>query len=219
MHVLHKSSGIGLAFVKQFVELHGGQIFVESEPGNGSHFYFDLPKQEGKEVETSLPVAKANLTIYEKWEEILQLERNNVQNELVITKEFHQDEVLPLLIFDDNREICLALNEILKTKFKIYVASDGKKALEIADNENIDIVVSDVMMPIMDGIELCNNFKRNLKTSHIPVVLLTAKTGIDNELKGLRTGADAYITKPFNDEKVLLTVNNILDNRKKYNNL
>lgn len=215
LHDVHKSSGIGLAMVKQLVELQGGQIYVESEPGKGSYFYFDLPKQECPEVETPLAGAKVNLVTDEKWEEILKLERNNVQNELVIKNESHLDEVPSVLIVDDNKEICLTLNELLKNSYTIYIANDGNKALDITEKENIDIVISDVMMPVMDGIELCNNLKSNLKTCHIPVVLLTAKTGIDNELQGLRTGADAYITKPFNDEKVLLTVKNILDNQKK----
>lgn len=215
LHGLHESSGIGLALSKQLVELHGGQIHVESEQGKGSHFFFDLQKQDCTDLETPLTETKVKFKKHEKWEEILQLERNNVLNELVLKNEFKPDGIPVVLIVDDNKEICLALNELLKNKYKIQVAGDGKKALEITEKENIDIIVSDVMMPVMDGIELCNQLKSNLKTSHIPVVLLTAKTGIDNELQGLRTGADAYITKPFNDEKVLLTIGNILDNRKK----
>ena len=133
----------------------------------------------------------------------------------MIPSELKSEETPVVLIVDDNKEICSALNDILKDTYKVFVAGNGKKALEIAERENIDVVVSDVMMPVMDGIELCNNLKGDVKTSHIPVVLLTAKSGIENELQGLRTGADAYLTKPFNNEKVLLTVGNIIDNRNK----
>lgn len=215
LHGLQESSGIGLALAKQLVELHGGQIYVESEPGKGSHFYFDLPKKKCTEVEIAFAEKKINFKKHDKWEEILQLERNNILKELVVENEFKPVGIPVVLIVDDNKEICLALNDLLKNKYRILIAGDGKKALEITDKENVDIVVSDVMMPVMDGIELCNNIKGNLKTSHIPVILLTAKSGIDNELQGLRSGADAYITKPFNEEKVMLTVGNILDNRKK----
>jgi YesN/AraC family two-component response regulator len=158
---------------------------------------------------------KSNVETYDKWEDILKLERSNIQEELVIKNELKTEEVPVVLVVDDNKEICMALNDLLKDTYKVFVASDGKQALEIADKEDIDIIVSDIMMPVMDGIELCNKLKGELKTSHIPVVLLTAKSEIENELTGLRVGADAYITKPFNDEKVLLTLRNIISNRKK----
>ena len=209
------SSGIGLALVKQLVELHSGNIFVESKPGKGSHFYFDLPNLECKDNEVAVANNRNVSGSYHRWEEILQLERNNIQNELIITKGEMSDEVPSILIVDDNKEICLTLCSLFENKYKVFVANHGKGAMEIADKKNIDIVVSDIMMPVMDGIELCKKLKSDIKTSHIPVVLITAKTGIENELLGLRTGADAYIAKPFNDEKVLLTIENILNNRKK----
>jgi signal transduction histidine kinase/ligand-binding sensor domain-containing protein/DNA-binding response OmpR family regulator len=214
-HDFQNSSGIGLALVKQLVELHQGTIYVDSVSGKGSIFYFDLENLECSDAETTISDPNSNLEKYEKWKDILELERRNVQEELEITNELMTEDIPVVLVVDDNKEICMDLNDILKDTYKVFVAGNGKKALEIADQENIDIVVSDVMMPVMDGIELCNNLKSDVKTSHIPVVLLTAKSGIENELHGLRTGADAYITKPFNDEKVLLTVGNIINNRKK----
>lgn len=209
------SSGIGLAMVKQLVEFHGGNIFVESESGKGSHFYFDLPNLEYSKNETTIANKNQVSESYHRWEEILQLERNNIQNELFITKGVMSDEVPSVLIVDDNKEICLTLCSLFENKYNVFVANHGKGAIDIADKKNIDIVVSDIMMPVMDGIELCKKLKSDIKTSHIPVVLITARTGIENELLGLRTGADAYIAKPFNDEKVLLTIENILKNRKK----
>jgi signal transduction histidine kinase/ligand-binding sensor domain-containing protein/DNA-binding response OmpR family regulator len=214
-HNLQGSSGIGLALVKRLVELQQGTIYVESVLEKGSHFYFDMEKLECLDAEGIISKPNSNLEQYEKWEDILELERSNIQEELVIPNELKSEEVPVILVVDDNKEICLDLNDILKNTYKVFIANDGKQALEIADKENIDIIVSDIMMPVMDGIELCNKLKGELKTSHIPVVLLTAKSGIDNELHGLRTGADAYITKPFNEEKVLLTVGNIINNRKK----
>jgi signal transduction histidine kinase/DNA-binding response OmpR family regulator len=214
-HNLQGSSGIGLALVKQLVELHQGTIYVDSVPGEGSLFYFDLENLECLDAKIAIFDPKSNVETYDKWEDILKLERSNIQEELVIKNELKTEEVPVVLVVDDNKEICMALNDLLKDTYKVFVASDGKQALEIADKEDIDIIVSDIMMPVMDGIELCNKLKGELKTSHIPVVLLTAKSEIENELTGLRVGADAYITKPFNDEKVLLTLRNIISNRKK----
>jgi YesN/AraC family two-component response regulator len=218
---LHDSSGIGLALVKQLVELHGGQMYVESERGKGSHFYFDLTElcDDCIDNETALSDVKMNSDRYEKWEEMLKLERSNIQDELIITNDLKSAELPAVLVVDDNKEICQALNDTLKEKYKIYIADNGKKALGVVDKENIDIVISDIMMPELDGIGLCKELKSNIKTSHIPVVLITAKSGIDNELAGLRTGADAYITKPFNYEKVLLVVENIIDGKKKVQKL
>lgn len=220
-HYLHDSSGIGLALVKQLVELHGGQMYVESERGKGSHFYFDLTElcDDCIDNETALSDVKMNSDRYEKWEEMLKLERSNIQDELIITNDLKSAELPAVLVVDDNKEICQALNDTLKEKYKIYIADNGKKALGVVDKENIDIVISDIMMPELDGIGLCKELKSNIKTSHIPVVLITAKSGIDNELAGLRTGADAYITKPFNYEKVLLVVENIIDGKKKVQKL
>ena len=214
-HNMQGSSGIGLALVKRLVELHQGTIYADSVLGKGSHFYFDLENLECSDAETAISDINPSREKYEKWEGILELERSNIQEELVIKNELKTEEVPVVLVVDDNKEICMALNDLLKDTYKVFVASNGKKALEIAVKENIDLVVSDLMMPIMNGIELCNNLKSDVKTSHIPVVLLTAKSGIENELHGLRAGADAYLTKPFNDKKVLLTVGNIINNRKK----
>jgi signal transduction histidine kinase/ligand-binding sensor domain-containing protein/DNA-binding response OmpR family regulator len=214
-HDSQNSSGIGLALVKRLVELQQGTIYVDSTSGKGSHFYFDLPKLECTDAETLFFDTNSNVESYEKWEDILELERSNILEELLIPNEFKSEDVPVVLVVDDNKEICIALNDILKDTYEIFITDNGKKALKIANTKNIDIILSDIMMPVMDGIELCNNLKKDIKTSHIPVVLLTAKSGIDNELHGLRSGADAYITKPFNEEKVLLTLGNIISNRQK----
>jgi len=215
---LQSSSGIGLALVKRLVEILKGKIYVESVLGKGSNFYLELEKQECADIQTS-PTSPTSpnysSVVHEKWEDILNLERDTVLGELEIPHESKSKEVPVVLLVDDNKEIREILNEILSDNFIIFVAEHGMKALEIADKETIDIVISDIMMPVMDGIELCNKLKSDVKTSHIPVVLLTAKSGIENELHGLRTGADAYLTKPFNNEKLLLTVGNIISNRKK----
>lgn len=214
-HDSHSSSGIGLALTKQLVELHQGRIYADSKPGEGSKFYFDLIKFDCDDDEsTEINVSNEN-DQYENWEDILDLERSNIQEELVIPDKFKAEDVPVVLVVDDNKEICVTLYDLLKTNYRVHIGRNGEQALQIADKEPVDIVLSDVMMPGIGGIGLCSKLKNNIKTSHIPVVLLTAKTGIDNELEGLRMGADAYITKPFNFEKVLLTIKNILSNRKK----
>jgi len=104
---------------------------------------------------------------------------------------------------------------MLGESYRIFVAANGEEALHVLEKELITLVVTDIMMPVMDGITLCEKMKEDIKTSHIPVVMLTAKAGLENELEGLRTGADAYISKPFNMEKVQLTIKNLLESREK----
>jgi signal transduction histidine kinase/AraC-like DNA-binding protein len=215
LHGLHDSSGIGLALVKQLVELHGGVIHVESSKGTGSYFYFDLTRIESAEPEVKKLAEMPLFNEYEEWEEMLRLERSNFHDEFAVANKFQSGELPSVLIVDDNREICRALAEMLEGSYRIFTASNGEKALKVLEKEIITVVLSDIMMPGMDGITLCKKMKKDIRTSHIPVIMLTAKVGLDNELIGLRTGADAYISKPFNSEKVQLTIKNILLNQEK----
>jgi two-component system, cell cycle response regulator len=118
-----------------------------------------------------------------------------------------------ILLVDDNEDILEFLERILKLKYDIFKAKDGNEALSILDKETVQLVISDVMMPIMDGFELCRRMKSNFEYSHIPVILLTAKNGIQAKVQGLEIGADAYIEKPFSKEHLQAQIASLLNNR------
>lgn len=121
-----------------------------------------------------------------------------------------------ILIVEDNLEIQKLLREVLQEIYKVYTADHGRDAIAKIKKHIPDIVVSDIMMPIMNGIELCNFIKQDENLNHTPVILLTAKTQINDKLLGLESGADAYITKPFNIEELSKTISNMLEQRKRF---
>lgn len=186
--------GIGLALVKELVELYKGKIDANVENGILS-------------FTVSLPLEKAN------------------ENAIVVTKEIPKaiisdahtnDTELPiLLIVDDNQDVRMILKDVFKEKYQILEAEDGEQALKIAKKEIPDCIISDVMMPKMDGFEFTKAIKNNELTSFIPVILLTARTTDEAHLEGLKSTADAYLTKPFNNEIVKETVNQLITERKK----
>lgn len=201
-------SGIGLAFSKNIMDLHGGSIYVESELDFGTTFNLELPLKaiplkEVKPIESILEVDTRGL--HEDLDFDLLEEENDRKNEKAFT----------VLIADDNEDIRTYLRDLLKDDYEILEAEDGADALSKINKEIPDLVVSDVMMPNIDGISLCQELKSQISTSHIPVILLTARTSLDYELEGLQTGAEDYITKPFNSGIVKTKIFNILENRKK----
>jgi two-component system, cell cycle response regulator len=119
-----------------------------------------------------------------------------------------------ILLVDDNEDILEFLERMLKLKYDIFKAKDGSEALSVLDKETVQLVISDVMMPVMDGFELCRIIKSNVEYSHIPVILLTAKNGIQAKVEGLELGADAYIEKPFSKEHLQAQIASLLNNRK-----
>ena len=127
----------------------------------------------------------------------------------------HEGKEISILIADDNEDIRVYLRSLLSEEYHIWEAEDGEQALAMIQKEMPDLVISDVMMPKMDGIKLCHEIKNQINISHIPVILLTARTSIAYEMDGLQTGAEDYITKPFNPGIVKTRVKNILENRKK----
>jgi two-component system, cell cycle response regulator len=118
-----------------------------------------------------------------------------------------------ILLVDDNEEILEFLERMLKNKYEILKAENGKDALQILDKEAVQLIVSDVMMPVMDGFEFCKIIKSSLEYSHIPIILLTAKNGIQSKIEGLELGADAYIEKPFSKEHLQAQIASLLNNR------
>jgi signal transduction histidine kinase/ligand-binding sensor domain-containing protein/CheY-like chemotaxis protein/AraC-like DNA-binding protein len=200
-------SGIGLAFTKNIVDLHGGQILVDSVYNVGTTFTIYLPfkRQEGALFDLNDNVEHLKTV---GLHENISYESSEVE---VIT----DDKMFTVLVADDNEDIRSYLKELLAEEYHVLEAEDGAQALKIIHQELPDLVISDVMMPNMDGITLCHELKSQISTSHIPVVLLTARTSLDYELEGLQTGAEDYITKPFNPGIVKTKIANILENRKK----
>lgn len=207
-----KGSGIGLALTKELVELHKGQITVESTEGKGTKFIVAL--QKGVDHLTDEEKTYIADDYHSKEEESYL--RKHPMDVLSIDSaaDESQDENLPIvLIADDNEDIRLFISEHFVSGYRIMEAEDGEKALKIALQEIPDIIISDVMMPKMDGYELCKELKVDAKTCHIPFILLTAKASNESALKGFELGADNYVTKPFNPKLLELRVRNILQSR------
>ncbi|MBI9063324.1 MAG: response regulator [Marinilabiliaceae bacterium] len=196
---LKNSSGIGLALCRDFTLLHKGQIHVFSTPGQGSCFVVHLPlKQEGQNIyfESHTPPLIGH-------------------EQLSTSSDVPQKQDTMLLIVEDNPDLRAYITAVLKPVYNTRTAENGKAALEVLKNSAIDLIVSDVMMPEMDGFEFCTRVKSDLATSHLPVILLTALSSTDNQITGMQLGADAYISKPFSDDLLISQINNLLTQREK----
>ncbi|WP_353132349.1 two-component regulator propeller domain-containing protein [Pseudopedobacter sp.] len=206
---MNLGSGIGLAFTKKLVDLHGGTIQLNSKKGEGSVFAVNIPIVD--EVQTE------NLNA----EEFSLVIENTVAQEYAETEEFEEepegvtDEKEHLLIVDDNYEIVDFLHSHLSKRFQTTVAYNGKEALEILEEQSFDLIISDVMMPEIDGIQVCKKIKQNINTCHIPIILLTAKNETQHQIKGLEAGADDYVTKPFSMSLLYAKIQSILKSRKR----
>jgi signal transduction histidine kinase/DNA-binding response OmpR family regulator len=196
-------SGIGLAFAKNIVELHNGTISVSSTPGKGTVFTISMPLV--RTTEKSSVVSD---------DEMEQDEETAGAVPLLATATM-QSNRQSVLVVDDNEDIRQYLAGLLKDEFDVLEAENGSVGHKIALESMPDLIISDVMMPQMNGIDLCAELKNNMATSHIPIILLTARASETYELNGLQTGADDYITKPFNPLIVQVRVRNMLSNRKK----
>ena len=195
-------TGIGLALVKEVVELHHGKISVMSQEGQGTQFIVTIPVDRTKYQELEIVEVNPELTV----------EPENKINQESRTNGEMPD--LQLLVIEDNLEILSFLEDSFKDKYKVIKAENGKEGLNKAFQEIPDLIISDVMMPEMDGIEMCRHLKKDIRTNHIPIVLLTARTGFTHEYSGLDTGADDYITKPFKSQLLNIRVHNLIQNRK-----
>jgi len=202
-------SGLGLALAKELTELLGGNISVESKAGEGASFTVELPVRHDAPTENNCGIDKSQ-------EQITALPTiRNKMNE-VIGQKIHDGNTLPLLlIVEDSRDVSRYLEAILKNEYQIENAENGKTGLEKAMSLIPDIILSDVMMPEMDGISLLEKVKNDIRTSHIPVVMLTAKADVASRLSGLDRGADAYLAKPFEEKELHIVLKNLVEIRKK----
>jgi CheY-like chemotaxis protein len=202
------------------VEIHHGKIRVESETGKGTTFYVFLPK--GKEhLKQEEIVEKTNITV--KREEFPEPvpELEFLENDLTPAGHQSQDEVEGrddkpyLLIVDDNADLRTYIRGYLNPYYYISEARDGTEGFNKATEKIPDLIISDVMMPKMDGYELCEKLKTDERTSHIPVILLTARASTESRIEGLETGADDFITKPFDADELLIRIKNLIEQRRK----
>lgn len=210
-----QGSGIGLALVKELVELHKGNITVESKIKEGSTFTVSIPVGKDFLLEDEIAKVKTeDIYISESRvnefidEEILQVEPENSNDD-----EKSADDQLIALIVEDNPDLRKYIATNLQSDYKILEASTGKEGCEKAIEIIPDIIISDIMMPEMDGYSLCKKLKADERTSHIPIILLTARAGEKDKLSGLETGADDYLTKPFSSKELSLRVRNLIEIR------
>ncbi len=201
-------TGIGLSLVKAFSELLGGKVSVDSKLGRGSVFSVVLPKKIEGADSGSLTDADAQ----------------GGDGEEAAGAATHAEEAedgghgKTLLVVDDNADVREYIASLLEGKYKVIQASDGREGLEKATREVPDLIVCDVMMPDVDGFEMCKRLKSELATSHIPVILLTALSEDERRADGYESGADAYVTKPFSSKVLLSRIENLLDNYKRLRN-
>ncbi len=222
-------TGIGLALVKSFVELHHGEARVESEPGKGSDFIVLIPrKQEGDSqvIHNDVDIVdnSANASASDSKnvvdESVLQYiddgDRSRGKVQQLVSENTNRPTVL---VIDDNTDIRQYERTLLQDEYVVLEAADGKEGLAVALKEVPDLVICDVMMPVMDGLEFTKQLKTNTATSHIPVIMLTAKNLEEHRAEGYEHGADSYITKPFHSKVLLARIENLLRQRQLLKNL
>lgn len=205
-------TGIGLSLVKELVQLHKGQISVSSDTGRGASFRLSIPmarefysdedvEVSGRETATVIAVPAAGYAEEE-------------------AKEAIRDSSLPtVLVTEDNTDLQQFISDTIRKEFNVALAGNGKEGIEKALQLIPDLIVTDVMMPVMDGVAMTNELKHNEKTSHIPIIILTAKAASESKIEGLKTGADDYLVKPFDGDELIVRIKNLIEQRQKLREL
>jgi signal transduction histidine kinase/ligand-binding sensor domain-containing protein/AraC-like DNA-binding protein/ActR/RegA family two-component response regulator len=203
----NKGSGIGLHLTRSLIELHHGIITVESLPGVRTAFTFELP---------------VDRNAFDQEEVMIDFESSSQESQGVITESADDNYPAPksghphrkkILIVEDNEDIRHYIRSILGEAYRIEEAENGQVALEMVGRDDYDLIISDLMMPEMDGMEMCKQLKGSIETSHIPIILLTAKSEIESRIQGLDIGAESYITKPFHPKHLLVRVAKLIELR------
>jgi len=192
-------SGIGLHLVKEYVALHGGHIIVNSKVGEGSVFSVFVP--------TDLKISGNDTNIEDTYEYASSLPVETGNN--------RKEEQKTLLIVEDNAELRHFLTEQLNDKFNVLQAADGEEGLLIAQKKSPDLIISDLIMPVVNGLEMCRRLKNDIQTSHIPIILLTAKLSDETKIESYKAGADSYIAKPYNFEVLLTRIETLIEQQEK----
>lgn len=208
----HLGTGIGLALVKSLVLLHKGSISIFSERGRGTDMVVRLPLDSGMFNESDFIRHQET-----RAEEIIRTDSEEMATS--VEMKGMEDELLhstkkKILIIEDNEDLRMLIAESLSDEFQVMQAGDGVEALKLIEHTDFDLIISDIMMPNKDGISLCNDIKGDMNTSHIPVILLTAKTSLESKIEGVDSGADLYFEKPVDLTYLKLSIQNIFRNRR-----
>lgn len=199
---IHEGTGIGLSLVKEVISLMQGTVIVESELGKGTEFKLNFPLQESNGIVSEISIPNWSRGISQGEKAVLS---NNVAE---------NSDRESILVVEDSADMLSFLCDQLGYQYAILRATNGKEGLSLARHEVPDLIVTDIMMPQMNGMEFCEHLKKDSLTSHIPVIMLTAKEGLENKLEGLETGADEYITKPFDERELFVRIKNLIEQRK-----
>ena len=213
----HKTfgTGLGLALTRDLVYLHNGTIECESEEGQGTTFTLSLPiTKEAFKAEQIDEEHKIDFNIPKNAIIDFTPDIPNV-NEEAFTEGADDEEIYRILIVEDNLELLMLMQHMLRAHYRVFAAQNGKEALDIIHKTDLDLIVSDVMMPEMDGLELTEAIKEDDNYKHLPIILLTAKTQAEDQQEALLIGADEYLTKPFRLSDLKLRIDNIIENRKR----
>lgn len=215
MHAM--GTGLGLALTHDLVYLHRGTIKCQSKEGKGTTFTVRIPINKeayaiSQRDEVNQLIPNEPLSYISDLEELISRQDIFDQKE---TPEATDEDNYHLLIVEDNNELLMIMSTLLSKRYRIFTARNGKEALEVIQKEDLDLIISDVMMPEMNGIELTRHIKESSNFRHLPIILITAKTTDDDVKEAIKIGADAYITKPFKIGDLELRINNIIENRKR----
>lgn len=209
-------SGIGLALARELALLHGGDISVQSEEGKGSEFtlrvrtdkdFFQADEITGESIPILTEPSYSQLPT--------ELSKREIFSPTSMHEVLHSTDLPVVLIVEDNADVRGYISDIISGTYKVVTAAHGKIGLEKALDQLPDLIITDIMMPEMDGTQLCRQLKENEKTSHIPVVMLTARAEQSDRLEGLQTGADDYLIKPFQAQELLARIKNLIEQRRK----
>ena len=207
-------TGVGLALTRDLVYLHKGTIDCQSELGKGTVFTVTLPiykeafkpEQIDEQHKIDFNIPKNAIIDFKTIVPDINADSDDEEND---------DDNYKVLVVEDNPELLMLMQQLLKSYYRVYIAHNGAEALKIVHDKEIDLIVSDVMMPEMDGYELTRTIKGDANYNHLPIILLTAKTQEEDEEEGLEAGADEFLTKPFRLKDLKLRIDNIIENRKR----
>ncbi|MFY0715324.1 response regulator [Seonamhaeicola sp. NFXS20] len=208
-----KGTGIGLSLTKKLIELHKGTIEVESALEKGSCFIITLPLDEAHFNSSDVYELSKDYTFKDN------LHKPSVQETIkskrVLNGGYNKNKTIKILLVEDNEELRSYLKESLESQYVVYESNNGAEGIKTCLKISPDLIISDVMMPVKDGVEMCYDIKTDIRISHIPIILLTARTSLEHKIEGLKTGADAYLEKPFKMELLETQIANLIESRRR----